>query len=82
MTEPEPGRVPVETDLGRDVVTTFIVEPVHGGGRARATISTEMGVGGRPLGWLRRRLVSRFLRTVYTRQIAHLEAAAAGRATG
>ena len=51
--------------------------------------------GGRPLGewtepadgwqeasgWLLRRLIDRFLRPVYLREIANLEAVAAGRAT-
>jgi hypothetical protein len=82
VTEPDPGRVLVETDVEGKVVTTFTVDPVEGGRRARVTISTDMEVGGRLLGWLRRRLVDRLLRPVYLREIANLESVAAGRATG
>jgi hypothetical protein len=80
ITEPEPGRVLVETDLAGDVVTTFTVEPAGNGRQSRVTITTEMESGGRLLGWLRRRLVTRFLRPVYAREIANVEAEAAGRA--
>jgi hypothetical protein len=82
VTEPEPGRVLVETDLGGDVVTTFTVEPVEDGRRARVTIATEIEIGGRVLGWLRRRFIDRSLRPVYLREIANLEAVAAGRPSG
>jgi len=81
VTEPEPGRVLVETDPEGQVVTTFAVDPADGGRRARVTISTDLEVGGRLLGWLRRRLVTRFLRPVYKREIALLQAAASGTAT-
>lgn len=81
VAEPEPGRVLVETDLADDVVTTFTVEPVEDGRRARVTIATEIEIGGRVLGWLRRRLIDRSLRPVYAPEFANLEAVAAGRPT-
>jgi hypothetical protein len=81
VTEPEPGRVLVEPDSAGDVVTTFTVDPVEDGRRARVTIATEIEIGGRVLGWLRRRLIDRSLRPVYLREIANLEKVAAGRAT-
>jgi hypothetical protein len=80
VTEPEPGRVLVESDLEGDVVSTFTVDPVEGGRKARVTIATELTVLGWPLGWLQRRLVTRLLRPVYAREIAQLEAVAGGRA--
>jgi hypothetical protein len=82
VTEPEAGRVLVETDVAGDVVTTFTVDPVADGRRAKVTISTEMEAGGRLLGWLRRRLVTCFLAPVYAQEIANLEAVAAGRVVG
>jgi hypothetical protein len=82
VTEPVPGRVLVETDLAGRVVTTFTIDPADDGGRSRVTISTEIEVGGRLLGWLRRRLVDRFLRPVYAQEIANLEQVTAGRTAG
>jgi hypothetical protein len=76
ITEPEPGRVLVESDLEGDVVTTFTVDPVEDGRKARVTIATEMNVLGRPLGWLQRPLATRLLRPVYVRELARLEAVA------
>lgn len=40
VSEPEPGRVLVEADRAAGVVTTFTVEPVDGGQRARVRIAT------------------------------------------
>jgi len=79
ITEPEPGRVLVETDLAGNVMSTFTVEPV-GDGQSRVTITTDLDVRGRLFGWLRRFLITRMLRPVYVREIAQLEAVAAERA--
>lgn len=80
VSEPEPGRVLVESDPTGSPVTTFTVDPVDGGRRARVTISTVIEVGGRLLGWLRRRIITKLLEPVYRREIALLEAVAAERA--
>jgi hypothetical protein len=82
VTEPEPGRVLVETDPDGEVVTTFTVDPADDGRRARVAISTDLDVGGPVLGWLRRRMMTRFLRPVYERELAQLEAVASGREAG
>jgi hypothetical protein len=70
VTEPEPGRVLVETnDTG--YVTTFRVEPVGGGDRTAVTISTEAphrGLAGALESWL----VGRLLRPVYRRELEQL----------
>lgn len=71
ITEPEPGRVLVESDAAGDVVTTFTVEPT-GGGKTRVTISTDMKVSGGPVGWLQKKLITRLLRPVYVREIEQL----------
>src|SRR5262249_42401669 len=80
ITEPEPGRVLIESDLKGDVVSTFTIDPVDDGRKARVTIATEMSVLGWPFGWLQRRLITRLLRPVYVREIAQLEAVARDRA--
>ena len=45
LTEPESGRVLVETDLGsRGAITTFTVNPGEGHGTSGVTISTQLPV--------------------------------------
>lgn len=41
-TEPEPGRILVETDIDTGQFTRFTVDPLEAGKRARVTIYTEM----------------------------------------
>lgn len=69
VTEPEPGRVLVETnDTG--YVTTFTVEP-RGEGEAEVTIATELartGWAARLEGWM----TARLLRRVYRRELEQL----------
>lgn len=71
VTEPEQGRVLVETnDTGS--VTTFTVDPHPDGRQATVTIATVMdkrpGLGGTIESWL----LPRFLRPVYVRELAQL----------
>lgn len=79
ITEPEPGRVLVETnDTG--YITTFTVEPRADGRQAYVTIATELperaGLGSA----LERWMVPRLLRPVYEKELARLESVAAARA--
>ena len=67
VTEPDPGRVLVETN-DNGFTTTFIVEPRDEGRRACVTISTEM-VNASP--W-KRRLIAFLLRPVFTKELAQL----------
>lgn len=71
ITEPEPGRVLVESDAAGEVVTTFTVDPVEGG-KSRVTIATDMKIPGEPLGWFQKKLITRLLRPVYLREIEQL----------
>ncbi len=41
VSEPEPGRVLVETDIGSGLATTFTVTPLDNGERARVQIATD-----------------------------------------
>ena len=42
ITEPEPGRLLVETDINTDIPTSFRVEPIDDGRLTRLTIATEL----------------------------------------
>jgi hypothetical protein len=82
ITEPEPGRVLVETDLTMGAVTTFTVDPIEEGRHARVTISTELQVRRGLLGMLQRALTTKFLRPVYIRELDNLASLAEGRSSG
>ncbi|MET0625685.1 MAG: SRPBCC family protein [Pyrinomonadaceae bacterium] len=71
VTEPEPGRVLVETALDKGgPVTTFVVEPEGSG--ARVTFRTQMTSRGGLLGAAERFVASRFLKRVYALELAQL----------
>jgi hypothetical protein len=71
VTEPEPGRVLVETDTNGDgPVTTFTVEPFGSG--SHVTFSTELPSAGGPLGVIERFVLRRVLRRIYVRELEQL----------
>jgi hypothetical protein len=70
VSEPEPGRVLVETN-DNGSVTTFTVDP-RGDGQAEVTIATEMGVRDGVAGAIERWMATRLLRPVYQRELAQL----------
>ena len=76
VTEPEPGRVVMETDVTGGPVTTFTVDPL-GPARCRITISTRLQRRGRPVGLIERWISIRFLRRVYAEELKLLAAVAA-----
>lgn len=67
ITEPEPGRVLVETVEGRGIVTTFTVEPSTGG-ESKVTLTTDYPAKG-VRGWLEALVVPRYLRKVYAAEL-------------
>jgi hypothetical protein len=80
ITEPDPGRVLVETDTGGvGPVTTFTVEPDPSG--STVTISTVLTSAGGPLGLLERLVLKRILRRVFTRELEQLGRVAVERST-
>jgi Polyketide cyclase / dehydrase and lipid transport len=82
VTEPEPGRVLVETYLnGNGAITTFTVNPGRNPGTSEVTISTELPVRSGLLGLIERTLTIRFLRPLYVREL-ELLAARAGERVG
>jgi hypothetical protein len=76
VTEPEPGRVLVETYSDSTSVTTFTVEPLDGGTHCRVTFATEMETRGGLPGFLERFFITRFLRKTYRREMENLAVAA------
>lgn len=79
ITEPEPGRVLVETN-DNGYVTTFTVEPRADGQQAYVTIATEMPGRSGVLGALEHWLVTWLLRPVYAKELEQLAAVAIARA--
>jgi hypothetical protein len=73
ISEPEPGRVLVETELTTNAVTTFTVDPRGDGQHARVQISTELETRGGILGKLHRALITQYLRSTYKRELKNLE---------
>lgn len=79
ITEPEPGRVLVETDLDANgAVTTFTVNPGHAPADSQVTISTELPVRGGFLGVLERKLATLLLRPIYVKELENLARVATG----
>lgn len=71
VTEPDPGRVLVETDTSVDgPVTTFIVEPE--GSNSNVTFSTVLTSAGGPRGVLEGFVLRRLLRRIYARELEQL----------
>jgi hypothetical protein len=78
ITEPQPGRVLVETIAEANLVTTFIVEPGGSPAESVVTIRTEMPVRRGIAGAIERFLTTRLLRPVYVQELRLLEEVAAG----
>jgi hypothetical protein len=79
ITEPEPGRVLVETDLDANgAVTTFTVSPGGAPADSHVTISTELRVRGGFLGKIEKTLSTLLLRPIYVRELENLARVATG----
>ncbi len=70
ITEPEPGRVLVETNLPSGPVTTFTVDPRMGGQQAQVTITTELAVSN----WLEGLFTRMLLHRIYVQELKLLAA--------
>jgi hypothetical protein len=62
ITEPEPGRVLVETDLQSGTPTTFHVLPLADETHTKVTISTELRNRGKVEGWIAKYLLQKIYR--------------------
>ncbi len=79
VTEPEPGRVLVETYLdGNGAVTTFTVDPGTEPADSRVTISTELPGRSGILGRIERAFSTLLLRPIYIKELQNLARVATG----
>ena len=79
VTEPEPGRVLVETYLdGNDAVTTFTINPGSAPADSQVTISTELPVRSGFLGRIERTVSTLLLRPIYIKELENLGRVATG----
>jgi hypothetical protein len=79
ITEPEPGRVLVETDLDTNgAVTTFTVNPGTAPADSKVTISTELPVRSGFLGSIEKKLATFLLRPIYVKELENLARVATG----
>jgi hypothetical protein len=79
ITEPEPGRVLVETNLeANSWVTTFTIDPGSAPADSNVTISTELTVRAGLPGKMERMLSTLLLRPIYVNELANLARVATG----
>jgi len=79
ITEPEPGRVLVETDLDSNgAVTTFTVDTGTAPANSRVTISTVIAVRAGLPGWIEKTVATLLLRPMYNQELANLARVATG----
>ena len=79
ITEPEPGRVLVETNLeANSWVTTFTVDPSHAPADSNVTISTELPVRTGIPGKIERLFSTLLLRPIYVKELQNLARVATG----
>jgi hypothetical protein len=73
VSEPDPGRVLVETNQDGSGVTTFTVQPVGAGESTQVTIATDLSARPGFRGFLERLLISTVLPRIYQKELARLE---------
>lgn len=79
VTEPEPGRILVETYLDTNgAVTTFTVNPGSAPADSHVTISTELPVRSGFLGKVERAMTTMLLRPIYVKELQNLARVATG----
>jgi uncharacterized protein YndB with AHSA1/START domain len=79
VSEPQPGRVLVESYPETGDVTTFSVEPAAAAGASSVTIATDLHVGEGVAGRLQGFMAERFLRPLYLEELQRLADLAEGR---
>lgn len=79
ITEPEPGRVLVETGLDtKGAITTFTVNPGTAPADSHVTISTELPVRAGFLGQIEKLFATVVLRPIYAKELQNLARVATG----
>lgn len=72
VSEPEPGRVLVETDLDTGDATRFTFEPLNGGRQTRVTIATDFVASPGLAGFLEKLSKPRVARDMYQKELRNL----------
>lgn len=72
VSEPEPGRVLVETDLDKNLVTTFRFEPVNGGTQTNLTIRTEVEASPGLQGFMETLFQPSVMRRIYKQELQNI----------
>jgi len=72
VSEPEPGRVLVETDQEAGVTTAFTVEPLDGGTQSRVTIATDSRPSPGIQGKIEKLINPPITRRIYARELQQL----------
>lgn len=72
VSEPEPGRVLVETDLDTGQVTRFIFEPVNEGAATRLTIVSDFPPSPGFVGFMERLTKPMIVRNIYNKELRQL----------
>jgi hypothetical protein len=80
VSEPEPGRVMVESDTGSSLVTTWTVTPEGAGARVRIS-TTWQGAGGIG-GFFERLFAPRVMRGIYADELGRLDSYARAQQSG
>lgn len=80
VSEPQPGRVMTETDMGSSLVTTFTVTPEQGSARVR--IATEWDGAGGVGGIFERLFAPKVMQRIYVEELERLDAYARKHASG
>jgi hypothetical protein len=73
VSEPEPGRVLVETDIQAGVVTSFTVDPLGDGNQSRVTIATQSRLSPGIQGVLERLINPLIVGRIYKQELEHLD---------
>jgi len=79
VSEPEPGRVLMESDTASNLVTTFTVDPVEGGQKSDVQIATELDVPPGVMGWIQQALYPPGMRRIYNKELRLLAEVMAAR---
>ena len=72
VSEPQPGRVLVESDAAAGLMTTFTVEPLEGGARSRVTIASDTQPSPGLQGWIERLINPAITRRIYRAELKQL----------
>jgi hypothetical protein len=69
VTEPEPGRVLVETDAKQGVTTSFTIDSVEEGKKSRVTIATDWTPKPGVMGWIEKLSKPAVTRKIYDAEL-------------